>query len=43
MTRQEIIVKIRQLREELFGSSAEERKAILEQLCILMAQLATAK
>lgn len=43
MSYQEIVAKIHELREELFGASAEERKAILEQLCVLMAQLAALK
>lgn len=43
MTREELIAKIRIIREQLAEADKEDRRILLEQLCVLYARLATAR
>lgn len=41
ITRETILARIREVRKELAEAGHEERKALLEELCVLYAWLAT--
>lgn len=43
MNREDLIAKIRNIRQQLQDADKEERRILLEELCVLYARLATAR